>query len=109
MAEPRPDGPHERLVRARHEPVRHERRQAPVLAAGVVAVRRGAHGRGRGDRVLPRPRVGSAGVDADRQVLHESQVRGRPRELLVEEPLEPLVVRDALPPVVRHSRDRAPW
>ena len=78
------------------EAMGNERRQPPVLAPGAVVIGGRAHRRAGGEDVLPRPRVRPAGVDADRQVLHETQRRRRAGKLFVDEPLEPLVEADAI-------------
>ena len=82
---------HERLVPGGGEPVRDEWRQPPVLAADDVAIGGTPDARARREDVLPHPRVGAVGIDADRQVLHERDLRTRGAELTIDQPLEPRV------------------
>ena len=63
----------ERLVAELGEPVRPPRRLAPVLAELVVGVRRRADLDALRVDVLQPPRVGAAGVHADREVVHDAE------------------------------------
>ena len=91
-------GPHrldERPVAGRAQPVRHERRQAPVLPVEREVVGRRPHRDALGQHVLPRPGVGALAVEADGEVGHQPERAPGPGQLLVEQPLEPGVERDA--------------
>ena len=87
---------HEGLVADGPELPRVEGGQPPHLALRVERVGRRADGHARGEQVLPQPGVGAPRVEAHRQVVHERQMGRRRRQLLVEEPLEPLVVAHAV-------------
>ncbi len=94
-----PDGLGERPVAAGGQPVGHERRQAPVLAARAQRVGRGPDRHAGGQLVLERPGVEPVGGEPDGQVVHHPELPpARPdgRQLLVEQPLEPGVVGDLL-------------
>ena len=66
-----------RLVAGGPQPPGVERRQGPVLAPGVEAIRRGADPHLRDEGVLPQPGVGTARIDADGQVGHDRKARPR--------------------------------
>ena len=86
----------ERLVAGGAQPVRHERRQAPVLPARVELVWRRADADAVREHVLERPGVGAAGVEPDRQILHHRHRRRRARQLPIDLVLQPLVEADPL-------------
>ena len=96
VPEARADRLDERLVAGGAQPVRHERRQAPVLSARVELVWRRADADAVGEHILERPGVGAAGVEPDRQVLHHRHRRRRARQLPVDLVLQPLVEPDPL-------------
>ena len=89
VAEHRADRLDERLVAGGAQPVRDERRQAPVLAGGVELVGRRADRDVARQQVLPAPGVGARDVEADRQVVDDGDLLGGARELGVEQPLQP--------------------
>ena len=95
---------HERLVADGAQLPRDERRQAPVLAVRVERIRRRADAHAVRDRVLPHPRVGAAGIEADGQVAEQRDLGAGGGELLVEQPLEPAV--EAEPVVLRRREAR---
>src|SRR5690606_19086259 len=92
----RPQRFDERPVTSLAEPVGDEGREAPVLAESVELVRRGADTHTWGEQVLPRPGVEACRVEADRHVLHEHRAGGDAVELEAAQPLQPLVVADAV-------------
>ena len=90
-------------VRLALERVRQPRRLIPVLTLLVVHVGRCADGDPRRIHVSQRPGVRPFGVDSHRQIVHESDthagvMRGRlrRRDLLLGDPLQPRVERDAV-------------
>ncbi len=83
------------------EPVGPPRRLRPVLAQLVELIRRRAGGHAQRQRVLQGPRVGTGGMHADGQVMHDAQRHAGPRglrlrrgELFIELPLQPAVKID---------------
>ena len=106
VAEPGPHRLDERPVPGGAKPVRHEGRQAPVLPLEREVVRRRPHRDALGQHVLPRPGVGALAVEADGEVGHQAQGPPGASQLLVEQPLEPRVERDALPLLGGESGDR---
>ena len=93
-------GPHrldERAVPGGAEPMRHERRQPPVLPLEREVVGRRPHRDALGQHVLPRPGVGALAVEADGEVGHQAKGPPGASQLLVEQPLEPGVKRDPRP------------
>ncbi len=83
-----------RLVPGLPQPPGIERRQRPILPQGVVAVGRGADPHIRYQAVLPHPGIGTARIDAHRQVGHDRKDAGRVRQLPIQQPLQPGVVPD---------------
>ena len=73
VAEPGPHRLDERPVPGGAEPVRHERRQPPVLPVEREVVGRRAHRDALGQHVLPRPGVGALAVEADGEVGHQAE------------------------------------
>ena len=91
MAEARAHGLDERPVAVGAQPPQVEGEQPPVLAAGVELVGRSPDRGAVGVDVAVGPRVGSVGVDADGEVVHERELARRDLELAVERPLHPRV------------------
>src|SRR6185437_5427061 len=61
----------------------------------IEHIGRGADRAARGQLVLPDPRIGAARINADRQILDEGRRFRRSSQLLVEQPLDPLMVSEA--------------
>ncbi len=97
VAEPGPHRLDERPVPRGAEPVRHERRQTPVLPLEREVVGRRPHRDTLGQHVLPCPGVGALAVEADGEVGHQAERPPGASQLLVEQPLDPRVKRDPLP------------
>ncbi len=103
----------ERRVAALLEPLRLPRRLSPVLSQLVERVRGRAHRHPLGVRRPHPPRVGATGVHADGEVVHGAQrhpglagARLCGGELLVEQPLQPLLDVDRLLAPGAHRRHR---
>ena len=107
VAQARANRLHERLVAGTAQPGRHERRQAPVLPLRVELVGRRADAHAAREDILKCPSVGSSGIEADRQILHDRHGRRRPRELPIDQILQPLVKDDARSRIVRIAARRA--
>ena len=105
VAEPGADGLDERLVAGGAQSPRVEREQSPVLAAGVELVGRGPDRDAVGVGTAVDPSVGSVGVDADGEVVHEAELARRELELAVERPLHPHVEAHAIG--IERARARA--
>ena len=87
----------ERAVPRIAESVRHPGRQAPSLAVGLELIGRRADAEPRREQVLPQPGVGTARVDADREVLDQpGSGPARGIELLGDEELQPRVEVDTI-------------
>ena len=67
----------ERLIACGPQPMRVERRQAPILARMVKGVRRRTDGDARRQHVLPLPGIRAAGIDPDREIVNQRR-DGRP-------------------------------
>ena len=103
----------ERRIGGRPQPLRVERRQAPVLPLQVIGVGRCADARGDDVQVLIRPGFSTAAVDRDGEVLVEADAQleragvvGRGRKLRFRLPLQVLVELDALELRVGEAGDR---
>ena len=83
-----------------------ERGQPPVLPAGIEPIGRRTDRDVSGQQILPAPRVGPRRVEADGQVLDDSHLAGRARQLLVEQPLQPRVKGDPRGSTLGKARDR---
>jgi hypothetical protein len=79
----------ERPIACLPEPMRHERREAPVLAGGVESVGRNPERRAAGQLLLPVPCIEAGRVDADWHVGDAAKVARGIGKLEVEAPLHP--------------------
>src|SRR4249920_2555309 len=86
-----PDGLNKRLVARAPKFPRYQRRQAPILAFRIVFVRWTADRDIVREHVLPGPSVGAVRINPDGKILHQRNLGGGLRELLIEEPLDPLI------------------
>ena len=75
---------------------RFERQEAPFLTLRIELVGGSAHFHAFGEELLPNPTVGAAGIDPHRGIADQAVRSAGFPELLVQEPLQPLVKAHAL-------------